>query len=115
MATQYWLPLQLLPRGAEVVAELDFDDGAEALKGPARGAAHDRGFRDGRIAHTVGPEAALQLVQEIGPKLVALRLEIDLLELEFAGLAAQFASTNEFETWSQFVLAELAGESSSFK
>src|SRR2546423_5166040 len=43
------------------------------------------------------PGAALQLVQELGPRLVALRLEIDLLELEFAGLAAQFASTNEFE------------------
>jgi uncharacterized protein DUF222/HNH endonuclease len=42
-------------------------------------------------------EPAPQWVQELGPQLIALRREIDLLELEFAGLAAQFASTNEFE------------------
>src|SRR6266446_112210 len=42
-------------------------------------------------------EPAPNWVQELGPQLVTLRREIDLLELEFASVAAQFASTNEFE------------------
>src|SRR5262245_34578688 len=40
---------------------------------------------------------ALAAREEIGPKLVSLRHEIDLLELDFAWMAAQFASTDEYE------------------
>src|ERR1051326_7174416 len=40
---------------------------------------------------------AVREVQELGPSLIALRHEIDLAELEFARMAAQFASTGEFE------------------
>lgn len=37
------------------------------------------------------------MVQELRPRLIALRHEIDQAELEFAALAAQFASTDEYQ------------------
>ena len=41
-------------------------------------------------------QAALDQAPEVGPKLIALARRRDLLELEFAALAAQFASTDEY-------------------